>query len=53
MDRFCHQLCFYQVNDFVRDKFYDKNGNIPIYGEIISGACVSINHYLAHKTYKT
>ncbi|XP_049820140.1 calcium-binding mitochondrial carrier protein Aralar1 isoform X4 [Aethina tumida] len=27
------------VNDFVRDKFYDKNGNIPIYGEIISGAC--------------
>ncbi|KAL1505732.1 hypothetical protein ABEB36_005228 [Hypothenemus hampei] len=27
------------VNDFVRDKFTDKNGSIPIYGEIISGAC--------------
>lgn len=27
------------VNDFVRDKFYDKKGNIPLYGEIISGAC--------------
>lgn len=27
------------VNDFVRDKFYDKNGNIPLYGEILSGAC--------------
>lgn len=29
------------VNDFVRDKFMNKNGNIPLYGEIISGACVS------------
>lgn len=27
------------VNDFVRDKFMDKNGNLPVYGEIISGAC--------------
>ncbi|XP_023712752.1 calcium-binding mitochondrial carrier protein Aralar1 isoform X3 [Cryptotermes secundus] len=27
------------VNDFVRDKFMDKNGNLPLYGEIISGAC--------------
>ncbi|XP_030751551.1 calcium-binding mitochondrial carrier protein Aralar1 isoform X1 [Sitophilus oryzae] len=27
------------VNDFVRDKFTDKNGNIPVYGEVISGAC--------------
>ncbi|KAL3280238.1 hypothetical protein HHI36_017734 [Cryptolaemus montrouzieri] len=27
------------VNDFVRDKFYDRNGNIALYGEIISGAC--------------
>jgi solute carrier family 25 aspartate/glutamate transporter 12/13 len=25
------------VNDFVRDKFYDKNGNISLIGEIISG----------------
>ncbi|XP_053594783.1 calcium-binding mitochondrial carrier protein Aralar1 isoform X1 [Microplitis demolitor] len=27
------------VNDFVRDKFMDKNGNLELYGEIISGAC--------------
>ncbi|XP_043797156.1 calcium-binding mitochondrial carrier protein Aralar1 isoform X8 [Apis laboriosa] len=27
------------VNDFVRDKFMDKKGNLPLYGEIISGAC--------------
>ncbi|XP_066999224.1 calcium-binding mitochondrial carrier protein Aralar1 isoform X3 [Anabrus simplex] len=27
------------VNDLVRDKFMDKNGNLPLYGEIISGAC--------------
>ena len=31
-----------QVNDFVRDKFMDKNGNLPLFGEIISGACVSV-----------
>jgi solute carrier family 25 aspartate/glutamate transporter 12/13 len=31
------------VNDFVRDKFMDKNGNLPLFGEIISGACVSIS----------
>lgn len=30
------------VNDFVRDKFMDKNGYLPLYGEVISGACVSI-----------
>ncbi|XP_012229804.1 calcium-binding mitochondrial carrier protein Aralar1 isoform X4 [Linepithema humile] len=27
------------VNDFVRDKFMDKNGNLPLLGEIMSGAC--------------
>lgn len=27
------------VNDFVRDKFMDRNGNLPLYGEIMSGAC--------------
>lgn len=27
------------VNDFVRDKFMDKNGNLPLYGEILAGAC--------------
>lgn len=30
------------MNDFVRDKFTDKNGGIPLYGEILSGACVSL-----------
>lgn len=30
------------VNDFVRDKFMDKNGNLSLIGEIISGACVRI-----------
>lgn len=37
----CCVFCF-QVNDFVRDKFYDKKGNIAMYGEIIAGGCVSI-----------
>uniref|UniRef100_A0A336KXR9 CSON001881 protein n=1 Tax=Culicoides sonorensis TaxID=179676 RepID=A0A336KXR9_CULSO len=27
------------VNDFVRDKFTDKKGGIPYYGEVIAGAC--------------
>ncbi|GLH10269.1 Calcium-binding mitochondrial carrier protein Aralar1 [Gryllus bimaculatus] len=27
------------MNDLVRDKFMDKNGNLPLYGEIIAGAC--------------
>lgn len=35
------------VNDFVRDKFMDKNGNLPMFGEIISGACVSISCFTA------
>lgn len=29
------------VNDLVRDKLTDKHGNIPRWGEIIAGACVS------------
>lgn len=29
------------VNDFVRDKFMDKNSNLPLYGEIVAGGCVS------------
>jgi hypothetical protein len=37
----------FQVNDFVRDKFTDKNGNIPLYGEIVSGACVSYLDFYA------
>ena len=31
------------VNDFVRDKFSSENVPIPFYGEVIAGACVSIN----------
>lgn len=27
------------VNDLVRDKFTDKKGNIPLWGEILSGGC--------------
>ncbi|XP_059478980.1 calcium-binding mitochondrial carrier protein Aralar1 isoform X2 [Neocloeon triangulifer] len=27
------------MNDLVRDKFMDKNGNLPLYGEIIAGGC--------------
>jgi hypothetical protein len=29
------------MNDLVRDKFMDKNGNLPLYGEILAGGCVS------------
>lgn len=36
------------VNDFVRDKFMDKNGNLQLYGEIISGACVSLFLFILH-----
>ncbi|CAH1175666.1 unnamed protein product [Phaedon cochleariae] len=27
------------MNDLVRDKLMDKNGNIPFYGEVIAGMC--------------
>lgn len=27
------------VNDLVRDKLMDKNGNIPVWGEILAGCC--------------
>ena len=29
------------VNDFVRDKFTDKQGIIPLWSEILAGGCVS------------
>lgn len=29
------------VNDLVRDKFLDKNGTIPLWAEVLAGACVS------------
>ncbi|XP_011155708.1 calcium-binding mitochondrial carrier protein Aralar1 isoform X4 [Solenopsis invicta] len=34
------------VNDFVRDKFMDKNGNLPLYGEIVSGACAGASQVI-------
>merc|ERR1719285_812191 len=34
------------VNDFVRDKFTDKKGGIPLYGEVISGACAGASQVL-------
>ncbi|XP_014484421.1 PREDICTED: calcium-binding mitochondrial carrier protein Aralar1 isoform X7 [Dinoponera quadriceps] len=34
------------VNDFVRDKFMDKNGNLPVYGEILSGACAGASQVI-------
>lgn len=40
------------VNDFVRDKFMDKNGNLPLSGEILSGACVSFSKYFKLKDFK-
>lgn len=30
------------VNDLVRDKFTDKNGKIPKWGEVLAGACVRL-----------
>ncbi|KAG5887871.1 hypothetical protein JTB14_011406 [Gonioctena quinquepunctata] len=27
------------MNDLVRDKLMDKNGNLPLYGEILAGCC--------------
>ncbi|KAF2894245.1 hypothetical protein ILUMI_11928 [Ignelater luminosus] len=34
------------VNDLVRDKFYDKKGNIALYGEIIAGACAGASQVI-------
>lgn len=31
------------VNDLVRDKFFDKQGNIPGWAEVLAGGCVSLN----------
>ena len=30
------------VNDLVRDKFFDKQGNIPGWAEVLAGGCVSL-----------
>lgn len=32
----------FQMNDFVRDKFSEKDGSIPLPAEILAGGCVSI-----------
>ncbi|XP_043517073.1 calcium-binding mitochondrial carrier protein Aralar1 isoform X2 [Frieseomelitta varia] len=34
------------VNDFVRDKFMDKNSNLPLYGEIIAGGCAGASQVI-------
>lgn len=31
-----------QVNDFVRDKFTDKDDTIPLAAEVLAGGCVSL-----------
>lgn len=33
-----------QVNDFVRDKFTEKDDAIPLYAEIMAGGCVSTEY---------
>lgn len=33
---------YFQMNDFVRDKFTTQDGTIPLPAEILSGGCVSI-----------
>src|SRR5207237_7831374 len=43
-------IAFFQMNDFVRDKFTTKKGEIPLYGEIISGACVSSLDLLIYRS---
>jgi solute carrier family 25 aspartate/glutamate transporter 12/13 len=35
------------VNDFVRDKFMQYNGSLPLWGEILAGGCVSSLFLLA------
>lgn len=34
-------VCLPQVNDFVRDRFTDKDNTIPLFAEIMAGGCVS------------
>jgi solute carrier family 25 aspartate/glutamate transporter 12/13 len=33
------------VNDLVRDKFFDKQGNIPRWAEILAGGCVRFKNF--------
>lgn len=40
---FC--ICLSQVNDFVRDKFTDKDNAIPLFAEILAGGCVSTKQF--------
>lgn len=35
-------VSFFQVNDFVRDKFTTQDDTIPLPAEILAGGCVSI-----------
>lgn len=34
-------VCIQKVNDFVRDKFTEKDDSIPLMAEILAGGCVS------------
>jgi solute carrier family 25 aspartate/glutamate transporter 12/13 len=34
------------VNDLVRDKFFDKQGNIPVWAEFLAGGCVRMHIYV-------
>ncbi|VEN61821.1 unnamed protein product [Callosobruchus maculatus] len=34
------------VNDFVRDKLMSKNGNIPLWGEVLSGGCAGASQVI-------
>lgn len=43
------------MNDLVRDKLTDKNGNITPYAEVMAGCCVSIysNEKYLSKLFRT
>lgn len=42
----CFIFVMLQVNDFVRDRFSEKDGSIALPAEILAGGCVSIWTYL-------
>ena len=39
------------VNDFIRDKGTDKQGNIPLWVEVLAGSCVSVKQKSQIKHY--
>lgn len=44
-------LIVFKVNDFVRDKFMQRDGSVPFPAEILAGGCVSIL-FLFHQDVK-